>query len=140
MVGSYLLSGENANIYYQKALKIRNAFKQEFNKVFQNYDLIIGPTTTTLPYKIGESLNDPNKGFLDDILTNPINMAGLPAMSLPIAFSKDHLPIGIQIIGNKFDEKTIYQLGAFLEKELNLKGGLKWVNIFQQLVSKFTSN
>lgn len=140
MVGSYLLSGENANIYYQKALKIRNAFKQEFNKVFQNYDLIIGPTTTTLPYKIGESLNDPNKGFLDDILTNPINMAGLPAMSLPIAFSKDHLPIGIQIIGNKFDEKTIYQLGAFLEKELNLKGGLKWVNIFQQLVLKFTSN
>lgn len=140
MVGSYLLSGENANIYYEKALKIRNAFKQEFNKVFQNYDLIIGPTTTTLPYKIGESLNDPNKGFLDDILTNPINMAGLPAMSLPIAFSKDHLPIGMQIIGNKFDEKTIYQLGSFLEKELNLKGGLKWVNIFQQLVSKFTSN
>ena len=115
MVGSFLLSGNNAKIYIDKALKIRKALSDEFNKVFENYDLIIGPTTTTLPYKIGDSLDDPNKSFLDDILTIPVNLAGLPGMSLPIGYSKDNLPIGMQIIGNKFDEALIYKLASFIE-------------------------
>lgn len=120
MIGSYLLSGPNAITYYNKALKIRKSMANEFNKVFSNYDLIIGPTTTTLPYEIGEKLDDPNKSFLDDILTIPVNMVGLPGMSLPIGFSKDKLPIGMQIIADKFNETMIYQLASFIEKELDL--------------------
>lgn len=121
MVGSFLLSGDNAKIYLDKALKIRKAMSDEFNKIFNEYDLIIGPTTVALPYKIGESLDDPNKSFLDDILTIPVNMAGLPGMSLPIGFSKNNLPIGMQIIGNKFDEALIYKLASFIEQ--NIVGG-----------------
>lgn len=120
MVGSYLLSGPNAITYYNKALKIRKSMALEFEKVFNKYDLIIGPTTTTLPYEIGEDLDDPNKSFIDDMLTIPVNMAGLPGMSLPMGFSKSHLPMGMQIIANRFNEKEIYKLASFIEKELNL--------------------
>lgn len=120
MVGSFMLSGDNVSEYYSKALKIRKSISLEFDKVFSDYDLIIGPTTTCLPYEIGASLDDPNKSFVDDILTIPVNMAGLPGMSLPIGFSKNNLPIGMQIIGNKWEEKMIYKLAAFIEKELNL--------------------
>lgn len=120
MVGSFMLSGENVNEYYTKALKIRKSISLEFDKVFKNYDLIIGPTTTCLPYKIGNFFDDPNKSFVDDILTIPVNMAGLPGLSLPIGFSKDKLPIGMQIIANKFDEANIYRLASFVENHLNL--------------------
>lgn len=128
MIGSYLLSGPNAVAYYNKALKIRKSMSLEFEKIFKEYDLIIGPTTTTLPYKLGESVGDAVKSFLDDILTIPVNMAGLPGMSLPIGFSKENLPIGMQIIANRYDEKTIYKLASFIEKELNLDlsvGGMR---------------
>ena len=120
MIGSFMLSGEKVEEYYTKALRIRNAIKKEFEKTFEKYDLIIGPTTTCLPYEIGKTLDDPNKSFVDDILTIPVNMAGLPGMSLPIGFSKENLPIGMQIIGKRWDEKTIYKLASFIEKELNL--------------------
>ena len=86
MVGSFMLSGDNVLEYYNKALRIRKSISLEFSKVFSKYDLVIGPTTTCLPYKIGESLDDPNKSFVDDVLTIPVNMAGLPSMSLPIVF------------------------------------------------------
>lgn len=120
MVGSYLLSGENAKTYYNKALSIRDDMKKEFDQVFNNYDLIIGPTTTTTAYDLTDPMDDPSKSFMDDVLVIPVNMAGLPGLSLPIGFSKDNMPIGFHIIGNSFDEATIYQLASFLEKELNL--------------------
>lgn len=120
MIGSYLLSGENATTYYNKAMAIRNKMRNSFLDVFKNYDLIIGPTATTKAYKLGADLDDAVKTFMDDILTIPVNMAGLPGMNLPIGFSNDHLPIGMQIIGAPFDEAKIYQLGSFIEKELNL--------------------
>ena len=120
MVGSYLLSGENAKIYYNKALSIRDDMKKEFDQVFKNYDLIIGPTTTTTAYDLTDSMDDPSKSFMDDVLVIPVNMAGLPGLSLPIGFGKNHMPIGLHIIGNSFDESTIYQLASFLEKQLNL--------------------
>lgn len=129
MVGSFMLSGENVFEYYTKALKIRKGIALEFENVFKKYDLVIGPTTTCLPYEIGKSLDDPNKSFVDDILTIPVNMAGLPGMSLPIGFSKDKLPIGMQIIANRFDEANIYRLASFIEKQLKLnldpRGDLK---------------
>ena len=94
--------------------------KKEFDKVFANYDLIIGPTTTTTAYDITDPMDDPSKSFMDDVLVIPVNMAGLPGLSLPIGKNKENMPIGLHIIGNSFDEATIYQLASFLEKKLNL--------------------
>ena len=120
MVGSYLLSGENAKTYYNKALSIRDDMKKEFSKVFENYDLIIGPTTTTTAYDLTESMDDPRKTFMDDVLVIPVNMAGLPGLNIPVGFDKENMPIGMHIIGNAFDEAKIYHLASFIEKELNL--------------------
>lgn len=115
MMGTYVLSGKNVDVYYKKALTLRNLLSNNLYNLFKSYDLIIGPTTTTLPYKLG-SVRDANKSFMDDILTIPINLAGLPSMSLPIGNT-----IGLQIIGNMFDEKTIYKLASFIES--NYKRG-----------------
>jgi aspartyl-tRNA(Asn)/glutamyl-tRNA(Gln) amidotransferase subunit A len=120
MVGSYLLSGENAKTYYNKALSIRDDMKKEFTNVFNNYDLIIGPTTTTTAYNLDDPMNDPSKSFMDDVLVIPVNMAGLPGINIPIGFDKNNMPIGMQIIGNAFEEAKMYQLASFIEKELNL--------------------
>ncbi len=115
MVGSYLLSGENATTYYNKALSIRDDIKKEFDRVFQEYDLIIGPTTTGVAYPLKQDLDDPHKAFMDDVLVIPVNMAGLPALSLPIGKNKEHLPIGLHIIGARLSEAKIYQLAASIE-------------------------
>ena len=119
MIGSFILSGENAKIYYDKALKIRDDIRKSFHKAFEKYDLIIGPTTTTVAYELKKDDIDPSKSFLDDIFVIPANMAGLPALSVPIGF-KDKLPIGMHIIGNDFEEAKIYKLASYIEKELNL--------------------
>ena len=117
MIGSYVLSGKNAKTYYYKALKIRKAIINSFDEIFKKYDLIIGPTTTNFAYKLGESEDDAVKSFFDDLFTNPVNMAGLPAISIPIGFGKNNLPIGMQIIGNHFDEATIYKIASYIERE-----------------------
>ena len=116
MIGSYVLSGKNAKTYYYKALKIRKAIINSFDEIFKKYDLIIGPTTTNFAYKLGESEDDAVKSFFDDLFTNPVNMAGLPAISIPIGFGKNNLPIGMQIIANHFDEATIYKLASYIER------------------------
>ena len=121
MVGSYILSGENAKIYYNKALQVRDDIRKSFREAFKKYDLIIGPTTTTTAYNISEEFTDPSKSFLDDVLVIPVNMAGLPGLNIPIGFSKDHMPIGAHIIGNDFDEVTIYKLASYIEKKLDLE-------------------
>ena len=120
MVGSYLLSGENAKIYYNKALSIRDDMQKELKKVFEKYDFIIGPTTTTTAYNLADPMDDPSKTFMDDVLVIPINMAGLPGLNLPIGFDSKNMPIGMQIVGNSFEEAKIYHLASFLEKKLNL--------------------
>lgn len=118
MVGSYLLSGENAKIYYDKALTIRNAMKQEFDRIFKDYDYILGPTTTTVAYNLDESLDDPLKSFMDDVLVIPVNMAGLPGLNISMGCDQNHMPIGLHIIGNSFEEAKMYQLASFLEDKL----------------------
>ncbi len=120
MVGSYLLSGENAKVYYTKAQQIRDDICKSFEQCFKDYDLVIGPTTTTVAYHLNEGMDDPLKSFLDDVLVIPVNMAGLPGMNLPVGFSKEHMPIGLHIIGNYFEEAKMYQLARFLEKNLAL--------------------
>ena len=118
MVGSYLLSGENAKIYYNKALQIRDDLQKNFKKVFDEYNLIIGPTTARCAYNLGEKGDDPIKSFMDDILVMHANMGGFPSLSMPVGFNHEHLPIGLQIIGNLRDEATIYQLASFIEKNI----------------------
>lgn len=120
MVGSYLLSGENAREYFYKALSIRDDMKQEFEKVFKKYDYIIGPTTTTTAYDLTDPMDDPSKSFMDDVLVIPVNMAGLPGLNMPIGFDKNNMPIGMQIIANSFEEAKIYSLASALEEKLNL--------------------
>ena len=121
MVGSYLLSGENAKTYYNKALSIRDDMRKELTNIFKDYDLIIGPTTTTTAYNLTDPMDDPKKSFMDDVLVIPVNMAGLPGLNIPIGFDSNHMPIGMQIIANAFEEAKIYHLASFIEKELSLK-------------------
>ena len=120
MVGSYILSGENAITYYNKALATRDDMRNSFLNVFKDYDLIIGPTSTSKAYPIGKDLDNPIRAAMDDILTIPVNMAGLPGMNIPIGLTNDKLPIGMQIIGAPFGEALMYKLASFIEKELNL--------------------
>ena len=94
--------------------------KESFDEAFKKYDLIIGPTTTTVAYHLGEGMDDVRKTFLDDVLVIPVNMAGLPGLNIPIGFNHEHMPIGLHIIGNRFEEAKMYKLGSFIEKELNL--------------------
>lgn len=117
MIGSYILSGENANVYYYKALKLRKEMTDSFKKVLSKYDLIIGPTNTDVAYKLGTKQDDALKSFYDDLLTIPVNMAGLPALSLPVGY-KNNLPVGMHIIGNYFEEDKIYQLASYIENNL----------------------
>ena len=91
-----------------------------FKKQLDNYDLLIGPTNTNVAYKLGTKQDDALKSFYDDLLTIPVNMAGLPALSMPIGFNNDNLPIGMHIIGNYFEEDKIYWLASFIENKLNL--------------------
>ena len=119
MVGSYVLSGENAPLYYHKAQMVRRELTDAFEEVFSKYDFIIGPTNTDVAYDLNTKVDDPLKAFYDDLLTIPLNMAGLPSLSLPIGFV-NHLPVGMQIIASHFEEAKIYQLASFIEKELQL--------------------
>lgn len=120
MIGSFVLSGENADTYYTKALNVRKALTENFERVFETYDLIIGPTNTNVAYNVGTKMDDALKSFYDDILTIPVNMAGLPGMSLPIGYNHEHLPIGMHIIASHFREDNIYKLASFIECKLNL--------------------
>ena len=117
MIGSYILSGENANIYYYKALKLRKEMTDSFKNILSKYDLIIGPTNTDVAYKLNTKQDDALKSFYDDLLTIPVNMAGLPALSLPVGY-KNNLPVGMHIIGNYFEEDKIYQLASYIENEI----------------------
>ena len=120
MVGSYVLSGENAKTYYFKALRLRHNIIENFKKAFEKYDLILGPTNTNVAYEFNRHLDNVLQSFYDDLLTIPVSMAGLPALALPIGFNHENLPIGLQIIGNYFKEEVIYELASAIEKELNL--------------------
>ena len=119
MVGSYILSGENAKIYYNKAMQIRDDLAKNIKKVFNEYNLIIGPTVARCAYDFGLYGSDASKSFMDDVLVYSANMGGFPSLSMPVGFNHEHLPIGLQIMGNLKDEATIYQLASFIEEKIN---------------------
>ena len=115
MLGTYSLSAGTYDAYYKKAQQVRTLIKQDFDKVLADYDVIIGPTAPTPAFKIGENVEDPLTMYANDILTIPINLAGVPAISIPCGF-EDGLPLGLQIIGNYFDESTIYRVAHAYEQ------------------------
>ncbi|SDY41313.1 Asp-tRNA(Asn)/Glu-tRNA(Gln) amidotransferase subunit GatA [Lachnobacterium bovis] len=118
MLGSFVLSSGYYDAYYLKALKVKRLIKEAYDKAFEKYDLILGPVAPTTAPTIGESLKDPLKMYLSDIYTISVNLAGLPAISLPCALDKNKMPIGVQFIANCFEENKMIAAGQTLEKEL----------------------
>ncbi|MFD1431498.1 Asp-tRNA(Asn)/Glu-tRNA(Gln) amidotransferase subunit GatA [Lacticaseibacillus yichunensis] len=114
MLGTFSLSAGFYDAYFKKAAQVRTLITNDFAKVFENYDLIIGPTTPTTAFTIGEKVTDPLTMYMNDILTIPANLAGLPAASVPAGFV-DGMPVGLHMIGKHFDEQTIYQVAAAFE-------------------------
>ena len=110
MLGTYVLSSGYYDAYYNKALKARTLVINEFNKAFEKYDVIVGPTAPTTAFKIGEKVDNPLEMYLADICTVPVNIAGLPAISVPVGVDSNKMPIGMQIIGKAFDEETILKV------------------------------
>lgn len=116
LLGTYVLSSGYYDAYYKKALKARTIITREFNKAFEKYDIIIGPVSPTTAYRIGEKINDPVQMYMEDIFTVPVNIAGLPAISIPCGFDSQSMPIGLQIIGKRFDETTIIRAAYTFEQ------------------------
>lgn len=116
MLGSFVLSSGYYDAYYVKALKVKALIKQAFDKAFEKYDVILGPVAPTTALKCGESLSDPIKMYLGDIYTVSVNLAGLPGISLPCGYDKEGLPIGLQLLGQTFDEKSIIRAAYTFEK------------------------
>ncbi len=116
MLGTYVLSAGYYDAYYNKALKARTLVVDEFNKAFSKYDVIIGPTVPTTAFKLGEKTSNPLEMYLADICTVPVNIAGVPAISVPVGTDSKGLPIGMQIIGKAFDENTILRVAYNTEK------------------------
>ncbi|AIM16842.1 MULTISPECIES: Asp-tRNA(Asn)/Glu-tRNA(Gln) amidotransferase subunit GatA [Neobacillus] len=115
MLGTFALSSGYYDAYYKKAQKVRTLIKQDFENIFEKYDVIIGPTTPTPAFKIGEKIDDPMTMYVNDILTIPVNLAGVPGISVPCGFDQG-LPLGLQIIGKHFDEATIYRVAHAFEQ------------------------
>jgi len=104
MIGTYVLSHGYYDAYYIKAQRIRRLIAQDFAEAFKQCDVIMGPTSPTTAFKLGEKGDDPVQMYLSDIYTIAVNLAGLPGMSIPCGFGENNMPVGLQIIGNYFDE------------------------------------
>ncbi|WP_102272839.1 Asp-tRNA(Asn)/Glu-tRNA(Gln) amidotransferase subunit GatA [Cytobacillus massiliigabonensis] len=115
MLGTFALSSGYYDAYYKKAQKVRTLIKNDFEEVFKKYDVIIGPTTPTPAFKIDENTKDPLTMYANDILTIPVNLAGVPGISIPCGFVNE-LPLGLQIIGKHFDESTVYRVAHAFEQ------------------------
>jgi len=115
MLGTYALSAGYYDAYYLKAQKVRTLIKQEFEQAFEKYDALVTPTSPTVAFKLGEKLEDPMQMYLSDVCTLPINIAGIPAISIPAGFASG-LPVGMQIMGKPFNEETILHIAFAYEQ------------------------
>lgn len=115
MLGNYVLSSGYYDAYYKKAKKVQRLIVQQFNEIFDSCDVILTPTSPTPAFKLGEKSNNPLSMYLSDIYTVPVNIAELPAISIPCGVNKDGLPIGMQLIGKKFSEKTLFNVADVFE-------------------------
>ncbi len=120
IIGNYALSAGYYDAYYLKALKVRTLIQKDFTDAFKNVDVIIAPTAPTAAYRIGEMISDPLKMYLQDVCTVPLNLAGLPGISVPCGFTQNKLPIGFQIIGKALDEATLIRAAYTYEQTKNL--------------------
>lgn len=116
MLGTYALSAGYYDAYYKKAQQVRTLIIRDFAAAFDQYDVILHPTTPTTAFKLGEKVDDPVKMYLEDICTVPVNLAGLPAISVPCGFAASGLPIGMQLVGKAFDEATILRVAHAYEQ------------------------
>lgn len=117
MLGTFTLSSGYYDAYYKKAMQVRTLIKQDFDEVFKKVDVLVSPVSPTPPWKFGEKTNDPLAMYLSDALTVPVNLAGVPGISIPAGFSDNKLPIGIQFIGPHFSEALLFQVGHAFETE-----------------------
>jgi aspartyl-tRNA(Asn)/glutamyl-tRNA(Gln) amidotransferase subunit A len=121
LIGTYVLSAGYYDAYYLKAQKVRTLILRDFEQAFGQVDAILAPTTPGAAYGIGEK-SDPVAMYLGDVFTVPLNLAGLPGMSLPAGLSAEGLPLGLQVIGRAFDEGTVLKVGRALEKAAAFTG------------------
>ncbi len=122
MLGTFALSSGYYDAYYKKALKVRTVILEEFRRIFEKCDVIIAPVAPTVAYKIGEKTENPLEMYMGDIYTVPVNIAGIPAISLPCGKTDSGLPIGMQLIGNHFTEALLYRAANAFENESGISG------------------
>jgi len=125
ILGTYVLSSGYYDAYYKKAQKVRTLIKQEFEKLFEKYDLLITPTSPTVAYEIGTKSNNPLEMYLADLCTVSLNIAGLPGISLPCGVDSNGMPIGLQLIGKPFGEETLLQAAYTYEQEVKFRENYK---------------
>ena len=129
MIGTYVLSSGYYDAYYLKAQKVRQLIKNDFDEAYKKVDAILTPSTPTSAFTIGEKTNDPVSMYLNDIFTVPINLAGLPAISIPAGLDSKGYPLGLQIIGKAFDEQNILNIAYSMEEKINFNNVIKdwWI-------------
>lgn len=115
MIGTYTLSAGSFDHFYRKAGQVRTKIIQEVDSVFQNYDVIMGPTTLSTAFKKGERMENPMDMYMADLLTVIANLTGIPAISVPAGFDDQHLPVGLQLMGNRGQETLLYQVAHAFE-------------------------
>ncbi|MBD1940100.1 Asp-tRNA(Asn)/Glu-tRNA(Gln) amidotransferase subunit GatA [Microcoleus sp. FACHB-68] len=116
MIGTYALSAGYYDAYYLKAQKVRTLIKQDFDRAFAQVDVLVTPTAPSTAFKSGEKTDDPLSMYLSDLMTIPVNLAGLPALSLPCGFDENGMPIGLQLIGNALNEPTLFEVAYAYEQ------------------------
>ena len=127
LIGTYVLSSGYYDAYYLKAQKIRRLIKNDFDKCFKNVDAILTPSTPSSAFQIGEKTNDPISMYLNDIFTVPVNLAGIPAISIPAGQDEKGYPLGLQLITKALDEQKILNIAFAMEKSINFKQSLnRW--------------
>ena len=117
LIGTYALSAGYSDAYYKKAQKVRTLIRKDFDTAFKEVDVLLTPTCPTTAFLKGDFVNDPLSMYLSDLLTVPVNLAGLPAISIPCGFDKKGLPIGLQLIGNVLEEHLILNVANIFEKD-----------------------
>ena len=125
ILGTYVLSSGYYDAYYKKAQQVRTLVKKEFDKAFENYDVLITPTSPTVAFNIGQRSNNPLEMYLADICTVSVNIAGLPGISIPCGVNSEGMPIGMQIIGKHFDEETILNAAYTYEQKIKFRDNYK---------------
>jgi len=121
MLGTYVLSSGYYDQYYAKAMKVRSILIKEIDDAFSNVDAIIAPVAPTPPFKLGEKVNNPLQMYLTDIYAATANLSGIPSLAIPYNFTKNGLPLGFQIMGPRFSESVLFELGKLFEKATGYK-------------------